>query len=99
LGLTGGFKKDLIGRELLTQVKLRWMNTVGVMDEETEFQLSGGENTYQTPLLTTAKSTVEFGVGTQLRMNRSFALLMGFDYELGGGYSANRLSAGLRYSF
>ena len=99
LGLTGGFKKDLIGRELLTQVKLRWMNTIGVMDEETDFQLSGGINTYQTPLLNAAKSTVEFGVGTQLRMNRSFALLMGFDYELGGGYSANRLSAGLRYSF
>ena len=99
LGLTGGFKKDLIGRELLTQIKLRWMNTIGVMDEVTDFQLSGGENTYQTPLLTSAKSTVEFGVGTQLRMNRSFALLMGFDYELGGGYSANRLSAGLRYSF
>ena len=99
LGLTGGFKKDLIGRELLTQIKLRWMNTVGIMDEETDFQLSGGVDTYQTPLLSSAKSTVEFGVGTQLRMNRSFALLMGFDYELGGGYTANRISAGLRYSF
>ena len=99
LGLTGGFKKDLIGRELLTQIKLRWMNTVGIMDEETDFQLSGGVNRYQTPLLSSAKSTVEFGVGTQLRMNRSFALLMGFDYELGGGYTANRISAGLRYNF
>ena len=50
-------------------------------------------------MLTGAKSIIEFGVGTQLRMNRSFSLLMGFDYEVGGGYSANRLSAGLRYSF
>ena len=36
------------------------------------------------PMLTTAKSVVDFGIGTQLRMNRSFALLMGFDYEVGG---------------
>jgi hypothetical protein len=32
-------------------------------------------------------------------MNRSFALLMGFDYEVGGQYTANKLSFGLRYSF
>ena len=99
LGLTGGFKQDLVGRELLTQVKLRWLNTVGVSEEEIDFRLSGGSNVYQTPILNAAKSIVEFGVGTQLRMNRSFSLLMGFDYEVGGGYSANRLSAGVRYSF
>ena len=99
LGLTGGFKQDLVGRELLTQVKLRWLNAVGVSEEEIDFQLSGGSNVYQTPILNAAKSIVEFGVGTQLRMNRSFSLLMGFDYEVGGGYSANRLSAGVRYSF
>ena len=27
-------------------------------------------------------------------MNRSFALLMGFDYEVGGQYTANKLSFG-----
>ena len=99
LGLIGGFKQDLIGRELLTQLKLRWMNSIGVSEEEIDYSLSGGSNVYQTPMLTGAKSIIEFGVGTQLRMNRSFSLLMGFDYEVGGGYSANRLSAGLRYSF
>ena len=99
LGLIGGFKQDLIGRELLTQLKLRWMNSIGVSDEEIDYSLSGGSNVYETPMLTGAKSIIEFGVGTQLRMNRSFSLLMGFDYEVGGGYSANRLSAGIRYSF
>ena len=99
LGLIGGFKQDLIGRELLTQLKLRWMNSIGVSEKEIDYSLSGGNNVYQTPMLTGAKSIVEFGVGTQLRMNRSLSLLMGFDYEFGGGYSANRLSAGLRYSF
>ncbi len=99
LGLTGAFKRDFIGRELLTQVKARWMNTLGMMEDEVDFQLSGGSETYEMPLLTPAKSLVELGIGTQLRMNRSFSLLMGFDYEFGGGYSANRLNAGLRYNF
>ena len=99
LGLTGAFRRDFIGRELLTQLKLRWMNSVGILDEEVDFKLTGGANTYQMPMLTTAKSVVDFGIGTQLRMNRSFALLMGFDYEVGGQYTANKLSFGLRYSF
>lgn len=99
LGLTGIFQRELVGRELLTQVKARWINTLGVMDEEAEFKLSGGTDTYDMPLLSSAKSVVELGFGAQLKMNRSFALIMGFDYEIGGGYTANRLSAGLRYSF
>ncbi|MFL2781281.1 MAG: hypothetical protein ACJZ9G_03560 [Rhodospirillales bacterium] len=99
LGLTGAFRRDFIGRELLTQLKVRWMNSIGILDEEVDFKLTGGANTYQMPLLTTAKSVVDFGIGTQLRMNRSFALLMGFDYEVGGQYTANKLSFGLRYSF
>ena len=77
LGLTGGFKQDLVGRELLTQVKLRWLNTVGVSEEEIDFRLSGGSNVYQTPILNATKSIVEFGVGTQLRMNRSFLFIDG----------------------
>ena len=72
LGLIGGFKQDLIGREL-TQLKLRWMNSIGVSDEEIDYSLSGGSNIYETPMLTGAKSIIEFGVGTQLRMNRSFS--------------------------
>ena len=99
LGLTGAFRRDFIGRELLTQLKVRWMNSLGILDEEVDFKLTGGTNTYQMPMLTTAKSIVDFGIGTQLRMNRSFALLMGFDYEVGGQYTANKLSFGLRYSF
>ena len=99
LGLTGAFRRDFIGRELLTQLKVRWMNSLGILDEEVDFKLTGGANTYQMPMLTTAKSIVDFGIGTQLRMNRSFALLMGFDYEVGGQYTANKLSFGLRYSF
>jgi outer membrane autotransporter protein len=88
-----------IGRELLTQVKLRWMNHITVLDEEADFSLVGGDETYQMALLNAPKSLVELGLGAQLRMNRSFSLLMGFDYETGGGYSANRLSAGVRYNF
>ena len=99
LGLTGAFRRNFIGRELLTQLKVRWMNSLGIVDEEIDFQLSGGSDSYQMPLLTPAKSLIEIGVGTQLRMNRSFSLLLGFDYEFGGGYSANRLNAGLRYNF
>ena len=99
LGLTGAFRRNFIGRELLTQLKVRWMNSLGIVDEEIDFQLSGGGDSYQMPLLTPAKSLIEIGVGTQLRMNRSFSLLLGFDYEFGGGYSANRLNAGLRYNF
>ena len=99
LGLTGAFRRMFIGRELLTQVKLRWMNHITVLDEESDFRLAGGDATYQMALLNAPKSLVELGLGAQLRMNRSFSLLMGFDYETGGGYSANRLSAGVRYNF
>ena len=99
LGLTGAFRRMFIGRELLTQVKLRWMNHITVLDEESDFRLAGGDATYKMALLNAPKSLVELGLGAQLRMNRSFSLLMGFDYETGGGYSANRLSAGVRYNF
>ena len=99
LGLTGAFRRMFIGRELLTQVKLRWMNHITVLEEESDFRLAGGDATYKMALLNAPKSLVELGLGAQLRMNRSFSLLMGFDYETGGGYSANRLSAGVRYNF
>ena len=49
------------------------MNSLGILDEEVDFKLTGGANIYQMPMLTTAKSIVDFGIGTQLRMNRSFA--------------------------
>lgn len=99
LGLLGVFRRPFIGRELLTQVKVRWMNQMSMSEDEVDYRLAGGTQTYQLPLLTPAKSLLEFGLSAQLRMNRSFSLLMGFDIESGGGYSANRLSAGLRYNF
>jgi hypothetical protein len=99
LGLLGVFRRPFIGRELLTQVKARWMNQMSVSEDEVDYRLADGTETYQLPLLTPAKSLLEFGLSAQLRMNRSFSLLMGFDIESGGGYSANRLSAGLRYNF
>ena len=99
LGLTGAFRRMLIGRELLTQVTLHWMNHLTVLEDSADYQLAGGSEQYQMSLLNAPKSLVEIGLGAQLRMNRSFSLLMGFDYETGGGYSANRLSAGVRYNF
>lgn len=99
LGLLGVFRRPFIGRELLTQVKARWMNQMSVSEDEVDYKLAGGSDLYQLPLLTPAKSLLEFGLSAQLRMNRSFSLLMGFDIESGDGYSANRLSAGLRYNF
>jgi hypothetical protein len=99
MGLLGVFRRGFIGRELLTQVKVRWMNHMSVFEDEVDFRLSNGAATYQMPLLTPAKSLLEVGLSAQLRMNRSFSLLMGFDFESGGGYSANRLSTGLRYNF
>jgi hypothetical protein len=99
MGLLGVFRRGFIGRELLTQVKVRWMNHMSVFEDEADFRLSNGAATYQMPILTPAKSLLEVGLSAQLRMNRSFSLLMGFDFESGGGYSANRLSTGLRYNF
>jgi hypothetical protein len=84
MGLLGVFRRGFIGRELLTQVKVRWMNHMSVFEDEADFRLSNGAATYQMPILTPAKSLLEVGLSAQLRMNRSFSLLMGFDFESGG---------------
>ena len=99
LGISGVFRRGFIGRELLSQLKVRWMNHISVLDDEVDFSLTDGSEIYQMPLLTPSKSLLEVGLSAQLRMNRSLSLLMGFDLESGGGYSANRLNAGLRYNF
>ena len=37
LGISGVFRRGFIGLELLSQLKVRWMNHISVLDDEVDF--------------------------------------------------------------